>query len=150
MTRLGLVTLSALSLATAACASSKTPPPAPTPPVIATPIPAPPTPPEKNSKLANLMQYRTWITEARVKHPYPEAEQRMYDVMMCESGGKADIVNKAGPYTGLFQYSTPTWKGAWNAYKDGGITDAKSQIFATAQAWEKKMQNQWGCYKKTK
>ena len=44
-----------------------------------------------------LDQYRTWISEARAEHPYPESADRMYAVMMCESGGQADIVNPAGP-----------------------------------------------------
>ncbi|MEM1150663.1 MAG: hypothetical protein AAGI03_08910, partial [Pseudomonadota bacterium] len=94
----------------------------------------------------SLDQYRAWISEARVAHPYPESEQRMYDVMMCESGGRADIVNPAGPYTGLFQYVDGTWNGDWNTYRDQGITSARAQIFATALAWNRNMQNHWGCY----
>jgi hypothetical protein len=73
----------------------------------------------------------------------------MYAVMMCESGGKASIVNTAGPYKGLFQYSPLTWNGPWNTYRDQGILDPKAQVFATALAWSLKMQRQWGCYKKT-
>ena len=87
-----------------------------------------------------------WIAQARAKHPYTDSEQRMFDVMMCESGGNAEIVNQAGPYSGLFQYSTGTWKGTWNDYRTENIYDAKAQIFATAQAWQKGMQRQWGCY----
>lgn len=95
---------------------------------------------------AALTQYRTWISEARAAHPYPESETRMFDVMMCESGGDASIVNPAGPYTGLFQYATGTWNGEWNSYRGDGITNARAQIFATALAWNLGMQSHWGCY----
>lgn len=137
-----LAGLVAISLA--ACASAP-PKPAPAKPSAS---PAPPKPAPGSIGEA-LLRYRTWITEARAKHPYPETEQRMYDVMICESGGNATIVNKAGPYTGLFQYSDATWNGAWNTYAAEGLTNAKAQIFATALAWSRKMQGQWGCYKKT-
>jgi hypothetical protein len=70
----------------------------------------------------------------------------MYAVMMCESRGQAALVNSAGPYTGLFQYSTATWKSAWNQYRDQSVLDARAQIFATALAWQMHMQGQWGCY----
>ena len=73
----------------------------------------------------------------------------MYAVMMCESGGRAAIINPVGPYKGLFQYSPLTWNGPWNTYKADGILDPKAQVFATALAWSLKMQRQWGCYKKT-
>ncbi|NQY97433.1 MAG: hypothetical protein HRT82_09740 [Henriciella sp.] len=95
---------------------------------------------------AALSQYRAWISEARASHPYPDSETHMFDVMMCESGGDASIVNPAGPYTGLFQYATGTWNGEWNTYRGDGITNARAQIFATALAWNLGMQNQWGCY----
>lgn len=91
-------------------------------------------------------QYRLWISEARAAHPYPESEDKMYAVMMCESGGRADIVNPAGPYVGLFQYVDGTWNGDWNQYRDQGITNARAQIFATALAWNLNMQSHWGCY----
>lgn len=95
---------------------------------------------------AALTQYRAWISEARAAHPYPDSETRMFDVMMCESGGDASIVNPAGPYTGLFQYATGTWNGEWNTYRGDGITNGRAQIFATALAWNLGMQSQWGCY----
>ncbi|MEO1187459.1 MAG: hypothetical protein AAFW60_00185 [Pseudomonadota bacterium] len=91
-------------------------------------------------------QYRAWIREARLAHPYPESEDKMYAVMMCESGGRADIVNPAGPYSGLFQYASGTWAGDWNQYRDSDILDARAQIFATALAWNQNMQSHWGCY----
>lgn len=142
-----LITLGCgLSLALAACASSKPAAPA------ATPAPAAPsasTNPRAPATEATLKLYREWISQARAKHPYADSEARMYAVMMCESGGRAGVVNPVGPYTGLFQYSVPTWKDKWNTYAGGGILDAKSQIFATALAWSLKMQGHWGCYKKT-
>lgn len=98
------------------------------------------------NKDAALAQYRFWISEARKAHPYPETEARMYEVMMCESGGNPKIVNPAGPYTGLFQYVDGTWNGDWNTYRDQPVTDARAQIFATALAWSRGMQSHWGCY----
>jgi outer membrane protein OmpA-like peptidoglycan-associated protein len=130
------------------------PTPAPKPAQPATPAPAAPatTPapaaPNRNTGIDDetLAQYHVWIAQARAKHPYTDSEQRMFDVMMCESGGNAEIVNQAGPYSGLFQYSTGTWKGVWNDYRTENIYDAKAQIFATALAWQMGMQHQWGCY----
>lgn len=134
--RLGLVSLAAaFSLALAACSTSPR----------AAPAPAPSAPAATDS----LAQYRAWISEARLKHPYPESEQRMFDVMMCESGGRPKVVNPAGPYTGLFQYAAGTWNDAWNSYRDVGITDSRAQIFATALAWQRGMQSHWGCYKRS-
>jgi outer membrane protein OmpA-like peptidoglycan-associated protein len=121
--------------------------PAPAAPATS-PAPAAPAAPNRNTGIDDetLAQYHVWIAQARAKHPYTDSEQRMFDVMMCESGGNAEIVNQAGPYSGLFQYSTGTWKGTWNDYRTQNIYDAKAQIFATAQAWQKGMQRQWGCY----
>lgn len=93
-----------------------------------------------------LGQYRAWISEARARHPYADSEERMYAVMLCESRGQAAIVNPAGPYSGLFQYSRATWSGEWNTYRDQDILDPRAQIFATALAWSNGMQRQWGCY----
>ncbi|MEM7459809.1 MAG: hypothetical protein AAF331_10130 [Pseudomonadota bacterium] len=98
------------------------------------------------SAAARDAQYRAWISQARLEHPYPENEDKMYAVMMCESGGRADVVNPAGPYSGLFQYVEGTWSGDWNAYRDSDIFDARAQIFATALAWNQNMQSHWGCY----
>ena len=64
---------------------------------IEAPAPAPaPTPVSREDRNT---QYRAWISEARAAHPYPESEDKMYAVMMCESGGNAKIVIPAGPYT---------------------------------------------------
>lgn len=93
-----------------------------------------------------LDQYRAWISEARARHPYPDSEERMYAVMICESGGRATIVNPAGPYSGLFQYGPALWSGDWNIYRDQDILDPQAQIFATALAWSNGMQGHWGCY----
>jgi len=136
-----------LSLALAACATKPSTPAAPTPEAAVTPPPI--TNPRAAPDEATLKIYRAWIGEARAKHKYADSESRMYAVMMCESGGRAGVVNPVGPYSGLFQYAVPTWKDKWNTYADGGILDAKSQIFATALAWSLKMQSHWGCYKKT-
>jgi hypothetical protein len=93
-----------------------------------------------------LTQYRAWIHEARQSYPYADSEDRMYAVMMCESRGQAALVNPAGPYSGLFQYGTASWRGDWNTYRDQSVLDARAQIFATALAWQRHMQSQWGCY----
>jgi len=96
---------------------------------------------------ATLQRYREWIAEARAKHPYADDEERMFQVMMCESRGNAAIVSAAG-HSGLFQYAPATWRAAWNTYAADGILDARAQIFATSLAWEKKNQGWWGCYKR--
>jgi len=94
-----------------------------------------------------LDQYRAWIHEARQTHPYADSEERMVALMMCESRGQAALVNPAGPNSGLFQYSSATWRGAWNTYRDQSILDPRAQISATALAWQRHMQGQWGgCY----
>ena len=134
----------ALMLGLAACASST----APTPEAAAIVIPIPANP-RAAPDAQTLAIYRTWIAEARVKHPYADSAERMYGVMMCESGGRVAVVNPAGPYTGLFQYVAGTWNDAWNTYRSGGLLDARAQIFATALAWSLNMQSHWSCYKKT-
>lgn len=118
----------------------------PDPDPLPEPDPEPATSEPELEGEAALAQYRVWIGEARVQYPYPDSVQRMYDVMMCESGGQAGIVNPAGPYSGLFQYADGTWNGDWNTYRENDILDAQSQIFATALAWSLNMQGHWGCY----
>ena len=99
---------------------------------------------------ATLEQYKEWMREAREKHPYRESVDKMYRVMMCESVGDARALGGGGRWKGLFQYVTSTWKGAWNPYRAADIFDAKAQIFATAHAWSRGMQNHWTCYKLTR
>lgn len=53
-------------------------------------------------------------------------------LMLLESGGSASATN--GPYCGLFQYSSGTWKGAWNPWRGADIFDGAAQIKATALA----------------
>ena len=95
---------------------------------------------------STLNQYRQWIHEARLAYPYPQTEDRMYRVMMCESGGDRMAVGGGGRWRGLFQYTPGTWRGGWNPYRDASIYDAKAQIFATAAAWKRGMQSAWSCY----
>lgn len=90
--------------------------------------------------------YRQWIHEARAQYPYPDSEERMVAVLLCESGGDPAIVSADGANHGLFQYSEATWAGEWNPYRAESIYDARAQIFATACAWGRGMQGQWGCY----
>jgi hypothetical protein len=89
-------------------------------------------------------QYRAWMEEARTAHPYGEAVDVMWEVMICESSGRADEV--AGSYSGLFQYDSATWSGDWNPYRANPILDPRAQIFATAKAWQDGNQHWWGCY----
>jgi hypothetical protein len=130
-------------------------PPAPAPSVASTsspsvaPAPSTPSPSSSGGGVdeQTLRQYRAWIHEARQAHHYAESEDRMYALMICESRGRAGLVNPAGPYSGLFQYSSATWRSAWNTYRDQGVLDPRAQIFATALAWRRRMQGQWGgCY----
>jgi hypothetical protein len=93
-----------------------------------------------------LNQYRTWMAQAREKHPYPQTLDKMWRVMMCESSGNAYAVSPSGTYKGLFQYHPNTWSGSWNPYRGSRIWDAKAQIFATARAWSIGMQSHWSCY----
>jgi hypothetical protein len=116
--------------------------PAPTPkPTEAIPTSLPSTTPALNPP---LNQYRAWMEEAHATHPYGESVDMMWEVMICESSGRADVV--AGSYSGLFQYDSATWAGDWNPYRDNAILDPRAQIFATAKAWLDGNQHWWGCY----
>jgi hypothetical protein len=92
-----------------------------------------------------LEQYRAWIEQARVTHPYGEPVEVMWQVMLCESSGQPDQVS--GIYYGLFQYQPDTWAGEWNPYRASPILDPHAQIFATAKAWQDGNQHWWGCYR---
>ena len=147
----------------AACASKNVAPPlpadanqfastrSPVPSVAATTAPTvvtpsiTPAPPTAASRATVADQYRAWMEEARVRHPYSESVDQMWEVMICESAGKSDLV--AGPYNGLFQYSQETWQADWNPYRDQSILDPQAQIFATAKAWHDGHQSWWGCYR---
>jgi hypothetical protein len=85
------------------------------------------------------------MDEARLRHPYGESVEQMWDVMICESSGDPSVV--AGAHHGLFQYSLETWSGDWNPYRDSPILDPQAQIFATAKAWHDGYQSWWGCYR---
>ena len=91
-------------------------------------------------------QYRQWMEEARTMHPYKQSVDKMWSVMMCESGGNARASGGGGRWLGLFQYAPTTWGGRWNPYRSESIWDAKSQIFGTAKAWSIGMQSHWSCY----
>lgn len=95
-----------------------------------------------------LDQYWAWMVEAREMYPYEEPVEKMWSVMMCESRGDSTIVSRNRLYHGLFQYHKRTWAGKWNPYREVSIFDAKSQIFATAKAWNEGYQSWWGCYKR--
>jgi hypothetical protein len=155
--------LPALIFLLAACASDAAAPPlppgtnriaatsAPAASLAATAIPTPiapsatSAPPTALSSDTPSDQYRAWMDEARIRHPYSESVEQMWEVMLCESSGDPDLV--AGPYHGLFQYAQETWAGDWNPYRDRPILDPQAQIFATAKAWHDGYQSWWGCYR---
>lgn len=112
--------------------------------------PAPkPTTETRNNPTSTLEQYRQWMEEARAMYPYKQSIDKMWSVMMCESGGNPRASGGGGRWLGLFQYAPGTWGGSWNPYRANSIWDAKSQIFATAKAWSIGMQSHWSCYYKT-
>lgn len=100
----------------------------------------------QTSTAKRLAQYRAWMVEAKAMYPYPQSIDKMYRVMICESSGNPNASGGRGTYLGLFQYHRGTWGGSWNPYRKNNIFDAKSQIFATARAWNKGMQSHWSCY----
>jgi hypothetical protein len=116
-------------------------------PILPTATPAPPAtaPPATAQPATSSEQYRAWMDEARIRHPYGESVEQMWEVMMCESSGDPNTI--AGAHHGLFQYSVETWAGDWNPYRDSPILDPQAQIFATAKAWHDGYQSWWGCYR---
>ncbi len=98
---------------------------------------------------STIDQYRTWIAQARVIYPYRESVDKMYRVMMCESGGNPRAIGSRRWY-GLFQYVPSTWHGRWNPYRYNDLYDAKAQIFGTARAWSIGKQHEWSCYHLTR
>lgn|GEM_PF-1114515 len=98
---------------------------------------------------STLAQYRQWMEEARQMYPYKQTVDKMWSVMMCESGGNARASGGGGRWLGLFQYAPATWGGSWNPYRSNSIWDPRSQIFATAKAWSIGMQSHWSCYYST-
>lgn len=121
--------------ATATATAKPTEKPEPTP--TAAPRPA---------ATSTQAQYRQWMEEARTMYPYKQSVDKMWSVMMCESGGNARASGGVGRWLGLFQYAPTTWGGRWNPYRGNSIWDAHSQIFATAKAWSIGMQSHWSCY----
>ena len=122
------------------------------PAATATPTAKPkaePTAERRSAGTSTLEQYRQWMEEARAMYPYKQTIDKMWSVMMCESGGNARASGGGGRWLGLFQYAPGTWGGSWNPYRRESIWDAKSQIFATAKAWSIGMQSHWSCYYKT-
>jgi hypothetical protein len=91
-------------------------------------------------------QYRAWMLDAKNTYHYPQTLDKMYRVMMCESGGNSRASGGGGAWLGLYQYAPTTWRGSWNPYRKSSIWDAKAQIYATAKAWSIGMQGQWSCY----
>jgi uncharacterized protein YgiM (DUF1202 family) len=100
----------------------------------------------RSSTTSTMGQYRQWMEEARIMFPYRQSIDKMWSVMMCESGGNARASGGGGAWLGLFQYAPGTWGGRWNPYRGESIWDAKAQIFATAKAWSIGMQSHWSCY----
>ena len=95
---------------------------------------------------STLDQYRVWMADAKARYPYPQSLDKMWRVMMCESGGNLMASGGNGKWLGPYQYAPTTWRGSWNPYRNNSIWDAKSQIYATAKAWSIGMQSHWSCY----
>ena len=84
------------------------------------------------------------MEDARSEYPYRQSISRMWKVMLCESGGRADYYGRTN---GLFQYKHDTWNGYWNPYRYESILDSQAQIFATAKAWRDGHAGWWSeCY----
>jgi uncharacterized protein YraI len=126
-------------------ASSREAPPQAEPASETRPAPAA-TPTPRSTSTGGTSQYRQWVEEARVMYPYAQDTDKMWRVMMCESGGNPNASGGGGRWLGLFQYAPGTWAGGWNPYRANSIWDAKSQIFATAKAWSIGMQSAWSCF----
>ena len=45
---------------------------------------------------ATLDQYRAWMADAKAMYPYPQSLDKMWRVMMCESGGNASASGGGG------------------------------------------------------
>jgi hypothetical protein len=56
----------------------------------------------------------------------------LYKLMKLESGGRSYA--SSGPYCGLFQYCSSTWRAAWNPWRGSSLFDGEAQIRATALA----------------
>lgn len=99
----------------------------------------------KGAKPYNANFWWPTIVDASLK--FGVDPQKMYNVMICESGGNP----YAGYYyKGLFQYSPTTWAGASSAYPGGvyagaPITDGVAQIYVTAWKVSKQGWRGWGC-----
>ncbi len=72
---------------------------------------------------------------------------RMYQVMICESGGNPNRVSYNGMYHGLFQYLPSTWHGASAAagWAGANIYDPTAQIYVTAWKVSVSGWSGWGC-----
>ena len=92
------------------------------------------------------VDFETYIVQMCTK--YGCNPDQLKRVMYCESGGRADALNKAGPYIGLFQFSLGTFKGYAAKIKTLSNPDVYNpyhQIEVAAYMFSKGLSSHWGC-----
>lgn len=82
-------------------------------------------------KLLSTGVYKDYINNAAIEYNVPA--DKLYKLMMCESGGNIYSSGAGGSYKGLFQYSDSAWSRT--AYGSSSIYDPKAQIMAAASQW---------------
>ncbi|MEM1311981.1 MAG: transglycosylase SLT domain-containing protein [Patescibacteria group bacterium] len=91
----------------------------------------------------NLPDFETFITQKCSQ--YGCNPSQLIRIMYCESGGRSNAINPAGPYIGLFQFLSSTFYANAKFIPSANINNPYHQIevtakmFANGQAW------QWGC-----
>jgi hypothetical protein len=66
-------------------------------------------------------------------------------VMYCESGGRVNAVNPAGPYIGLFQFLSSTFYSNAKFIPGANINNGYHQIEVAAKMFANGQAGQWGC-----
>jgi hypothetical protein len=103
--------------------------PAPTPPLPAVSQEAPAwRPPATTTTTAQVVRAsRRQIQQRPVERITPQGDI-WWQLALCESGGRQDAYNPAGPYYSYFQWSMPTWRAA------GGEGDPRTASYETQRA----------------
>jgi Transglycosylase-like domain len=71
--------------------------------------------------------------------------EQLIRVMYCESGGRANAVNPAGPYIGLFQFLSTTFYSNAKFITGANIYNGYHQIEVAAKMFANGQAGQWGC-----
>jgi hypothetical protein len=93
--------------------------------------------------IAGTVDYETYIRQKCSEYGCNPAE--LIHVMYCESGGRANAINPAGPYIGLFQFLTSTFNANARYIPQANIYDPYHQIDVTAKMFANGQRGQWGC-----